>query len=161
MNRWRLTADGILNIALRLILGGVFVFAGALKIYEPGKFALDIANYRLLPHDLINLFAITLPWVEVLAGLFLLAGVWLSASALIVLAMTIMFFLAISSALARGLDIQCGCFGTVGGRRIGLTSLAFDTGLLCMAAWLTWSALRSGQPAPPAAPSSLSKDALG
>ncbi len=150
MNRWR-----FLNIALRLILGGVFVFAGALKIYEPAKFALDIANYRLVPHILINLFAITLPWVEVLAGLLLIAGVWLRASALIVLAMTIMFFLAISSALARGLDIECGCFGTVGGRKIGLTSLAFDTGLLCMAAWLTWSSLNSGKPAPSAAPTSL------
>ena len=150
-----------MNIALRLILGGVFVFAGALKIYEPGKFALDIANYRLLPHELINLFAITLPWIEVLAGLFLLGGVWLRASALMVLAMTIMFFIAISSALARGLDIECGCFGTMGGRRIGLISLAFDTGLLCMAAWLSWSALKTGQPAPPTAASSLSKEAAG
>ena len=131
-------AEKLLNIALRLILGGIFVYAGVLKIYEPGKFAVDIANYRIVPHDLINLFAITLPWVEVLGGLFLIFGIWLRASALVVLAMTAMFFLAISSALARGLNIECGCFGTVGARRIGLTSLAFDSALLCMAAWLTW-----------------------
>jgi uncharacterized membrane protein YphA (DoxX/SURF4 family) len=161
MNLQRSTAEKILSIALRLILGGVFVFAGALKIYDPGRFALDIANYRLVPHELINLFAITLPWVEVLGGFFLLFGLWLRASALIVLAMTIMFFLAISSALTRGLDIECGCFGTVGGRRIGLMSLLFDTGLLCMAGWLTWSARKCDHPAPPAVPSSLSKEALG
>ena len=134
------TAEKILNIALRLILGGVFIFAGVLKIYEPGKFAQDIGNYRIVPHDLLNLFAITLPWVEVLAGLFLIFGIWFRASAVVVLGMTVMFFVAISSALARGLNIECGCFGTVGARRIGLTSLAFDTALLGMAVWLTWRA---------------------
>jgi putative oxidoreductase len=130
--------ETIFNLALRLILGAIFIFAGVLKIYQPAKFALDIANYRLLPHELINMFAITLPWVEVLAGLFLILGIWLKPSALLVLAMTMMFFFAISSALARGLNIECGCFGTVGGGKVGLSKLAEDTALLCLAAWLTW-----------------------
>jgi len=125
-----------LNWFLRLAVGGAFIVAGVLKITAPAKFAIDVSNYRLLPHELINLVAILLPWIEVVAGLFAVLGIWLRAAALVIAALTVMFFLVITSALARGLNIECGCFGTIGGRHIGLVNLAIDSTLLCLAALL-------------------------
>jgi putative oxidoreductase len=121
---------------LRFIVGGAFVFAGALKIADPAKFALDVANYRLLPPELINLVAILLPWIEMVAGLFVLASIWLRASALVLTCLTVMFLVVILSALARGLNIECGCFGTIGGRHVGLVNLAIDATLFIFAALL-------------------------
>jgi putative oxidoreductase len=111
---------------LRLAVGGAFVAAGVLKIADPAKFALDVDNYRLAPHAMINLIAILIPWIEVTAGSFVLAGIWLRAAALVITSLTVMFFFVIVSALARGLNIECGCFGTVGGKHIGLVNLAID-----------------------------------
>ena len=125
-----------LNWILRLLVGGAFVFAGALKIADPAKFAVDVSNYRLVPHELINLVAILVPWIEVTAGLFVLAGIWLRAAALVITSLTVMFFAVIVSALARGLNIECGCFGTVGGKHVGLVNLAIDATLFSLAALL-------------------------
>src|ERR1035437_8761183 len=105
-----------LHWILRLLVGGALVFAGALKIADPAKFAVDVSNYRLVPHELINLVAILVPWIEGAVGSFVLAGIWLRAAALVITSLTVMFFAVIVSALARGLNIECGCFGTVGGR---------------------------------------------
>lgn len=125
-----------INLGLRLVVGGVFVVAGGLKAMHPAEFAVAVGHYRLLPLAGDNLVALTLPWVEVTAGLFVLAGVWLRAAALVIALLTAGFMVAILSALARGLNIECGCFGTVDGRPIGVTSLALDTGLMALAGWL-------------------------
>lgn len=129
-----------LNWILRLLVGGAFVFAGVLKIADPAKFVLDVENYRLVPHMLLHLVAIFIPWIEVVTGLFVLAGIWQRAAALIITLLTLMFAVVISSALARGLNIECGCFGTVGGKHIGLTNLAIDATLFSLAAVLVWQA---------------------
>lgn len=134
-----------LNWFLRLILGGTFLVAGGLKIADPAKFALAVENYRLLPRELINLAAIVIPWLEVVAGLFVLAGVWLRAAALLITSLTMLFAVVIGSALARGLNIECGCFGTLGGRHIGLVNLAIDATLFCLAALLTWRSRKAIQ----------------
>src|SRR5262245_60470507 len=86
---------------LRWILGGVFIVAGASKVLQPAQFATAVANYRLLPHELINLVAITLPAIELAAGLLLVAGAWVRGSALVVTGLSGVFFVAIVSALAR------------------------------------------------------------
>ena len=121
---------------LRLLVGGAFVLAGGLKITDPAKFAGDVGNYRVVPHELINLVAILMPWIEVVAGAFVLAGVWLRASALVIVSLTAMFFVLIVSALVRGLNIECGCFGTIGGKHIGLFNLAIDSTLFLLASLL-------------------------
>jgi uncharacterized membrane protein YphA (DoxX/SURF4 family) len=144
-NKW-------LQLFLRLALGGVFIYAAASKIYAPDKFAIAISNYRLLPHEWINLAALTVPWVEIVTGSLLILGVWPRANALILLGLTVAFLFMISSALARGLNIECGCFGTVGGRKVGLTSLAFDALLLVMAAVLVWRLKDRPEELPPPAP---------
>ena len=126
----------IFNFILRLILGGIFVYAGVVKIINPAAFATDIGNYRMLPHEWINLLAITLPWIEVAAGLLLITGPWKRASALAIMLMMVVFLAAISQATARGLNIKCGCFGTVEGRKVGLIALAEDTAMFFAAVWL-------------------------
>ena len=126
------------NLIVRLIVGGVFLVAGIMKIIDPATFAKDIGNYRLLPHDGINLLAITLPWIEVLAGGLLVVGWWKRASALLITLMMVVFLVAIGQAVARNLNINCGCFGSVEGRKVGLIALAQDAALFLAALWLTW-----------------------
>jgi len=141
----------VLDAILRLFLGGFYVLAGALKVPNPGKFAEAVANYRLLPHEAVNLAAITLPWIEIVAGLFLIFGVWRLASAWLINGLTLMFIGAITSAVVRGLNVECGCFGTVGGRKVGLTAIAEDVVLLAVGLWLIWPS-RQRPPAQPTSP---------
>jgi hypothetical protein len=94
---------------------------------------------------LLNLAAITLPWIEIVAGVFLVLGIWMRASAILLSALTLVFMVAIGSALARGLDIDCGCFGTVGGRRAGLVPLLEDMVLLLCGLWVVWTSRPKGQ----------------
>ena len=146
--RGTLLADGSALLA-RLFLGGVYVVAGALKVMDPGKFAESVENFRMLPHEFINVVAITLPWIEIVAGLFLVLGLWWVASAWLINLMTVAFIGAIASAVARGLSIDCGCFGTVGGRKTGLTAIAEDLALLACGVWVLWRARqRANRPAP-------------
>ncbi len=128
----------LVNFILRLVVGGVFVFAAVLKIFDPATFAADIGNYRLLPRALLYPTAILLPWVELGAGLLLALGIWRRASALVIAALCLVFLIAISQALARGLDVHCGCFGTVAAGPVGLRNLLIDLALLLMAGWLAW-----------------------
>ena len=128
----------IVSLLARIIVGGAFIVAGALKVLQPATFAADIGNYRLLPHEAINLMAVTLPWMEVVAGALLVLGLWKRASASVITVMLIVFLVAISQALARGLDVRCGCFGTVEARKVSVLALGQDAALLAMAAWLAW-----------------------
>jgi putative oxidoreductase len=133
----RCSLEQWVNLFLRLALGGVFIFAGATKIVDPAGFAADIGNYRILPHEWINLLAITLPWIEVVVGLLLIAGIWKRANALLITLMLVVFLFAIGQAVVRGLNINCGCFGTVEGRKVGLIAMAEDVAMLAGALWLT------------------------
>lgn len=131
-----LLCENRLNLILRVLVGGAFVFAGTLKMADPQKFALDVSHYRLMPQELIHLVAIVIPGIEVVAGLAVLAGIRLKAAALVITGLTVVFSGVLVSALARGLNIECGCFGTVGGKHIGLVNLVIDLTLFCLAALL-------------------------
>jgi uncharacterized membrane protein YphA (DoxX/SURF4 family) len=113
-------------LALRLVLGFLFVFASIEKIAQPAEFAKAILNYHLLPIPLVNVFAIVLPWVELVAGFLLLSGLFTRGSSLLLTFLLSVFTLAIAINVARGLDISCGCFGTSVARRIGWSALAED-----------------------------------
>ena len=97
---------------LRVVLGLVFIVASLDKIQNPESFATNIANYRLLPYQFINLAAIVLPWIEIITGSLLVMGLWVRATALLTCGMLVLFSIAISQALLRDLDISCGCFAT-------------------------------------------------
>ncbi|MBI3008488.1 MAG: DoxX family membrane protein [Candidatus Omnitrophica bacterium] len=125
-----LCKNSYLLLFLRLFVGGVFIYASIDKIAHPAQFAHAIENYRILPHFLVNIFAIILPWVELVAGLLLISGVWSGASALIISGLLTMFIIAITAGLLRGLDISCGCFTTSGGENLGLSLILRDVILL-------------------------------
>jgi len=103
----------ILSFSFRVILGVIFLYAGIVKILDPGGFAQSIYNYQILPGRLINAVAIVLPWVEVLAGAGLVAGILIPGASLIVTGLLFVFFCALGISLMRGLDISCGCFSTL------------------------------------------------
>lgn len=95
----------------RLLLGAVFVAAGTAKIFHPGQFSTILSNYQILPGCLLNLTAIVLPWIETLIGLLLLCGLWLPGAVALADSLLVVFLLALASAAARRIDIDCGCFG--------------------------------------------------
>ena len=107
----RRTIDNdFLTMISRLIIGGIFIYASLYKILEPATFAKSIWFYHMVPGGMINLLALVLPWVELLAGLGLVFGVLYRGSVLWVNLMTFIFLFALFSAIMRGLAIDCGCF---------------------------------------------------
>lgn len=99
----------------RLILGSIFIYASADKILHPTAFAQMVHNYQILPDSLINLTAIILPWVELVMGLLLIFGLWLPGATLLSNLMLLTFTGALALNAARGLNVQCGCFGSSAG----------------------------------------------
>ena len=101
----------IISALIRVGLGVVFVYAGALKIWDVQQFALDVHHFELTPWTVSLLVAVYLPWLEMLAGLALIARRLPLGASLAIAGMTLVFLVALGSAWARGLDISCGCFG--------------------------------------------------
>ncbi len=119
-----------LSAILRVILGVLFVMASRDKILHPAGFAEDVANYGILPPLLINLFSLVLPWLEMIAGLFLILGLLSQSNSLILSALLVSFIVAISINIARGAQIDCGCFGS--GEELGGIALLRDLVMLAM-----------------------------
>ena len=134
----------IFDIIFRWLLALIFIYAAAGKILDPAGFVNDIDNYRLLPYFAISIMAVILPWIEVLCGLLLIFGKWLRGASLILIVLNGVFIFAISSAIARGLDIECGCFTLLeAGAKVGLLRVAEDILLLGMSVWVF---IRAGVP---------------
>ncbi len=100
-----------LALLARVILGGLFVYAGVLKFLAPVEFAQEIANYRMLPDVLVGPLAVLLPGVEVVAGLALVLGIALRGGIVLIQGMLVVFIIALVQAIGRGIDTSCGCFG--------------------------------------------------
>ena len=94
----------------RLVLGGVFIYASVDKILHPLAFAKSINNYQILPDRVINLAAIILPWLELILGSLLLFGIWLPGAVTLINLLLTAFFAALLFNIARGLNVDCGCF---------------------------------------------------
>lgn len=139
-----------LTIRVQLALGAIFVIAALPKITDPPSFAHMIYNYRLLPSSLINLSALTMPWVELLAGVALILGVWRAAARTITGLLLATFIIAISINLTRDNAIDCGCFnvadrGKTHEQRIFdmKVDVLRDLGMLLMVAQLWYASGRS------------------
>lgn len=101
----------VVILVLRVIVGSVFVIAGAAKIGHADVFAAQIAAFRILPQAAIGPLALVLPFVEVLLGGYLVVGLYTRLAAWIAVVQLAIFALAIASAVSRGMTISCGCFG--------------------------------------------------
>jgi len=110
MKRWML--HPLFLWALRVVIGGIFIYAGSQKIIHPVEFADNIAQYQLLGSGMINLVAIGLPVLEVLAGLLFVTGRFDRLAGITILGMCLVFGAALIWAILRGLEIDCGCFGS-------------------------------------------------
>ncbi len=139
----RVIDNDFLTMASRLIVGATFIYASVYKIAEPLAFANSIWNYHLAPGALINLTALVLPWVELLAGLGLILGLFYRGSALLVNGMTIIFMFALTYAVASGLDIDCGCFKEgAAGTGSAMKALLSDIALLALTLQIWFSKSR-------------------
>ena len=119
-----------LLFVIRTVLAFAFIYAAILKIAYPNEFSQAIANYKLLPDSFINILAIILPWIEISAGLLLLFGVAVKENSVIISGMLIVFIIAIAISLARGLNIDCGCFKAgAQGTEAAWEALYFDVGM--------------------------------
>lgn len=101
-----------LQALCRLVLGGIFIYASLDKIVHPWEFAKIIANYAILPDFLVTLPALALPWVELVAGLCLVIGLWPRSSALLLSLLLLLFTAALGINALRGVSMSCGCFST-------------------------------------------------
>ena len=130
----------LVGLLARLVLGGVLVVAGALKVTSPASSALAVRAYQLLPYDVAGVVGHALPVVEIAVGLLLVLGLFIRAAAVVGGLLMVAFLIGIMSAWARGLTIDCGCFG--GGGTIAaaqthyLSETLRDVGLALCAGWL-------------------------
>src|SRR5437763_6328213 len=90
-----------LTIRVQIALGIFFVAAALPKIADPPSFAHMVYNYRIVPGAIINLMALTMPWIELLSGLALILGIWKATTRTIIAALLITFIIAISINLLR------------------------------------------------------------
>jgi putative oxidoreductase len=116
--------------ALDLIVGGVFIYAGVLKVVDPLRFAYDIDNYKILPWPVGVCLAFYLPWLEILSGLALIARRFYLGGVSILTMLVVVFIGATVAAKVRGLDITCGCFGHVSKNWSFSSHVAMDLSLL-------------------------------
>jgi uncharacterized membrane protein YphA (DoxX/SURF4 family) len=149
-----------IGLLARLLTGGVWVVAGALKLPDPTESVRAVRAYDLLPESIVPTVGHLLPLVEVVVGICLVTGLLTRAMGALSAVLFLAFIVGIASAWARGLEIDCGCFGG-GGLEEGASSkypleIARDGGLLLLSMWLViwprsrWSLdsqLFSGPPA--------------
>ena len=119
----RLLASRALIRVCRILVGLVLLAAALAKIGNPAAFATQILHYHMIPDGPVHLMAVTLPWIELLAGLALVLGPHARSGAWLAAAMMVVFTLAVAQAIARGLNFECGCFGSADATRIGVKKL--------------------------------------
>lgn len=102
----------LLGLFARLVVGALFIYAASSKIQDPMKFAEEVRAYELAPVLTTNAIAIVLPWLELLAGALLIVGFWRAEARLLILLMMIGFTFGKISVEVRGMDINCGCWGS-------------------------------------------------
>lgn len=108
-----------LLLACRLILGGVFIYASLDKIANPGAFADILYNYNLIPEWMIHPLAVWLPWLELVSGVMMIAGVFLRGATVVLSGLLLVFIAALSINALRGYSMDCGCFTTTLGEHQG------------------------------------------
>lgn len=131
--------DGI-GFLIRLGLAAVWLVSGGIKVADPNQTYLAVQAYELLPPSLVSVVAAGIPFLELALGVLLLIGLGTRLTALVSAIVLIAFIAAVVQAWARGLSIDCGCFGGGGQVAAGDTryaqEIARDVGFLALAGWL-------------------------
>ena len=104
------------HLILRLVIGGIFIYAAVPKILSPQEFYLDILGYDIVEGLPAKLAALLLPWIELLAAIGVIFGVWYMASLRIFQGLLAFFTILLIVTLIRGITADCGCFGSAGGQ---------------------------------------------
>lgn len=110
-NKNRFSVPQLLIWSLRISLGIIFLYAALKKWPHPQDFVEQINFYRIIPAQVVPVFAVVLLGLETVLGILLVLGIWKKETAWIAAAAFSLFIAAMISALARGLRISCGCFG--------------------------------------------------
>ncbi len=116
----------------QIVMGIVFAWAALAKLGDLRGFADQVHNFRMLPIFTENIVALSLPWIELLAALALILNIRARSGAVVVTGLLAGFTLAVIVALIRGLDIECGCFGTSDASRVGLVKITQNLGMLVL-----------------------------
>jgi hypothetical protein len=132
------------SILARLVLGGVFIVAGAVKVVDPLAFARGIVDYDLTPELFVPALAVVLPWWEVLAGGLAIAGRWRLGALGSLTLMSVVFLGVGVITLARGLSPECACFGFMS-ERVGALSVGLEALLLFVTVMLLHRELRTAR----------------
>lgn len=143
-SRWS-QAQPLVSLLFRLTVGGVLLVAGLLKIGDLSGSVRSVRAYELLPESLVVLVGVGLPVLEIALGLLLVVGLWTRTGAVLSGLLLVVFMVGIASAWARGLSIDCGCFG--GGGAIDPDDTAYVSELLRDAALLAACAVLVRWPA--------------
>jgi uncharacterized membrane protein YphA (DoxX/SURF4 family) len=133
---------GWAGLVARLVVGGVWIYAGAIKLPEPDQSIAAVRAYELLPGETAVTVGHLLPVLEVVVGGMLVLGVLVRGAAVVSALLFVAFIIGIASVWARGIEIDCGCFGG-GGYDPDATSkypweIARDVGLLALSVFLVW-----------------------
>lgn len=119
--------------AAQVVLGVLLGWAALAKLGDIPGLARDVHNFRLLPLASEHLLAIVLPWIELTAALSLVLGIRPRAGAVVAASLMIVLTTAVAIAMARGLNFECGCFGSAGATRVGAAKLLENVALLAIA----------------------------
>ena len=135
----------VLSRILDFVLAGIFIYAGALKAFDPVQFASDIDNYKILPWSISVALAFYLPWLEIFCALGLVFRFFYRGALSILSASIVVFTFATIAAKVRGLDITCGCFGHASQHWNFSAHVAVDLAILAalLALWLCARAVRA------------------
>ncbi|MGE5352771.1 MAG: MauE/DoxX family redox-associated membrane protein [Acidobacteriota bacterium] len=136
-------ANEYLLLCARVTLGVIFIIAGMEKISGPYAFAKAIYDYRIFPEILVNFFAVAIPWIEVVSGLLLVFGVLARENAAIISCLLVMFIMLVIFSIFRGLNVECGCFGTASGSRVGWLKVLENSGLVLLGFYIMFFENRS------------------
>jgi putative oxidoreductase len=123
----------------RAVLAGVFLFAGWPKVLDPSGFAAAIDNYHLLPEVLVRVTATALPLLEIAVAIGLLWPALARGASMLAIALLCAFSVAMIQAMARDIDLDCGCFGTSTELGVNGWSVDRNLGLCSLACWSLWT----------------------
>jgi uncharacterized membrane protein YphA (DoxX/SURF4 family) len=130
----------VVGLISRVGLASVWLTSGILKAADPRQTLVAVRGYRILSESLVSVVAAALPYLEIALGVLLLIGLATRLAAVLSAIVLVAFIAGVISAAARGLSIDCGCFG--GGGDVGVGQTAYtteilrDVGFLLLASYL-------------------------